>query len=152
MLRKIAFMLLVLALGLIMAVPAFADSPDFSPALYGDGEVWATKGVTALPAPNGHNEQSFDKLFVIVNSNNPGTQLPVAEAAPGNPNFNGGRWFTHTVEWTQAGFDAHGTVPILTSYEEVMIHYNLGHLEITQGSPNPGNPPDYFECPLLPVK
>ncbi len=151
MLRKIAFMMLVLTLGLIMAVPAFAGGkPNFTPQLWGDGELWGTKGVAALPAPNGHNDQSFDKLFVIINSNNPEGQLPVAEAAPGNPNYNGGRWFTHTVEWTQAGFNAHGTVPVLTSYEEVMHHYNLGHLDITPGSP--GSPPDYFECPLLPVK
>jgi len=79
-------------------------------------------------------------------------QLPVAEAAPGNPDYNGGRWFTHTVEWTQDGFDAHGTVPVLTSYEELVIHYILGHLEITQGPPDGGPPPPYFECPLLPVK
>lgn len=77
--------------------------------------------------------------------------MPVAEAAPGNPNYNGGRWFTHTVEWTQAGFDAHGTVPVLKSYGEVMLHYQLGHLTITPGSPD-GGPPPYFGCPLLPVK
>jgi hypothetical protein len=156
MLRKISLlMLLVLVFGLMIVGPASANpgQPNFGPAIYGDGEVWGTKGAAALPAPNEHNLQSFDKLFVVTNSNNPAGQLPVAEAAPGNPNFNGGRWFTHTVEWTQAGFDAHGTVPVLKSYADVMVHYNLGHLEITAGSPGgPGAPPDYFECPMLPVK
>lgn len=81
----------------------------------------------------------------VVNSNNPDGQLPVAEAAPGNPLYNGERWFTHEVTWTQAGFDAYGTVPVLMTYMDIMIHYDLGHLEIMPGSPGePGVPPDYF--------
>jgi hypothetical protein len=119
--------------------------------LWGDGQVWGTKAAAILPAPNDHNLQSFDKLFVITNSNNPMGQMPVAEAAPRNFNYNGGRWFTHTVEWTQAGFDDHGVVPVLTSYDDIMIHYNFGHLDIWPGSPE-GGPPPYFVCPLLPVK
>lgn len=153
MLRKISLVLMILVMALAIAGPAFADGPSFTPALYADDEVWATKGVTELPGITGNNEDSFDKLFVITNSNNPEGQLPVAEAAPGNPDFNGGRWYTHTAVWTQAGFDDHGTVPVLTSYEDVMLHASLGHLEITAGSPGgPGAPPDFFECPLLPVK
>jgi hypothetical protein len=128
-----------------------AQKPTFSPVLYGDGSVWGTKVVTVLPAPNpnARNQKSWDKFLVIVNSNNPGVQLPVAEAAPGNSAYNGGRWFTHTVVWTEAGFEDHVIVPILTSYDEVMLHESLGHLTVTAGSPGP---PMYFLCPLLPVK
>jgi hypothetical protein len=90
-------------------------------------------------------------LYVIINSNNTMGQLPVGEAAPGNPNYNGGRWFTHTVEWTEAGFDAHGDVPVLTSEVDIEEHEDLGHLVITPGS-FPNGPPVYFQCPLLPVK
>lgn len=163
MLRKVSLIMFVVVLSLIVAVPAFADQPDhvggglgnkapnFGERVYADGEAWGTKGTTTLPAPNGKNNQSFDKLFVIINSNNPEEQLPVGEAAPGNRDYNGGRWFTHTVEWTQAGFDAHGTVPVLKSYDDIMLHYGLGHLEIMEGSPA-GGPPAYFQCPLLPVK
>lgn len=155
MLRKLSILLLVLALSLVAVVPAFANpgQPNFGAALFGDGEEWGTKGAAALPAPNDNNLQSFDKLFVITNSNNPEEQLPVAEAAPGNPMYNGGRWFTHTVMWTESGFADHGTVPLLKSYDDIMTHYKLGHLTITPGSPGgPGAPPDYFECPMLPVK
>ena len=153
MIRKISLVLSVIALSLLFVVPALADpgQPNFSPGLYGDGKVWGTKGAAILPAPSGNNLASFDKLFVIVNSNNPMGQLPVAEAAPGNPDYNGGRWYTHTVEWTAAGFADHGIVPVLTSYAEIMVHYNLGHLSITPGSPV-GGPPAFFECPMLPVK
>ena len=31
---------------------ANAEQPNFMAALYGDGEVWGTKGTTSLPAPN----------------------------------------------------------------------------------------------------
>jgi len=152
--HRFALAVAVAALITTIAAPALANpgQPSFGEELYADGDVWGTKAAAQLPAPNDHNAQSFDKLFVITNSNNPATQLPVAEAAPGR-GFNGGRWATQTVTWTQAGFDAHGIVPILTSYEDVMTHYSLGHLTITAGSPGgPGTPPDYFLCPLLPVK
>jgi hypothetical protein len=151
MLRKLSFLALALALSLVAVVPALAASPNFSPAIYADGKAWGTKAVAVLPAPNEKNLQSFDKLFVITNSNNPEGQLPVSEAGPRNRAYNGGRWYTHTVMWTQTGFDAHGTVPVLKSYEEVMAHYQLGHLDIQAGSFE-GGPPAFFVCPLLPVK
>ena len=119
---------------------------------YADGQVWGTKFTTLLPPATEDNIQSFDPLFVITNSNNPMGQMPVSEAAPGNPDYNGGRWYVHTVMWTQAGLDAHGGVaPLLTSYGEVMFHYGLGHLTITPGS-FPGGPPTFFQCPLLPIQ
>lgn len=136
---------------LAFAAMANPGKPDFGPGLWADGEVWGTKGTTALPAPTEHNEQSFDKLFVIVNSNNPLPQMPVAEAAPGNVHYNGGRWLTYTAWWTDKGFEDHGTVPILTSYADLLVHYMLGHIEFEVGSPE-GGPPEYFQCPLLPVK
>lgn len=88
---------------------------------------------------------------MITNSNNPDPQLPVGEAGPGNPDYNGGRWYTHTVEWTPEGFAARGTVPILMSHDDIMLHAGLDHLEITPGTPGPP-PPPFFSCPLLPVK
>jgi hypothetical protein len=141
----------VLCAATLTTSAALADKPNFSEAIYADGVAWGTKDTTALPAPNEHNRQSFDALYVVTNSNNPEGQLPVSEAAPGNPNYNGGRWFTHTVEWTAEGFMAHGIVPVLMSFDDIQEHYYLGHLVITPGS-FPGGPPVYFQCPLLPVK
>lgn len=147
--------IILIATGLLLTVAQVASAnpgqPNFMPSLYGDGEVWGTKGTTTLPAPNEANRQSFDNLYVITNSNNPQGQLPVSEAAPGNTEYNGGRWFTHTVEWTADGFIAHGIVPILKSDEEIEHHHSLGHLVITPGS-FPNGPPVYFQCPLLPTK
>lgn len=148
--RKVVVLISVMAMALIAIGVASADpgKPSFIPMLYADGEVWGTKGAAALPAPNANNLQSFDKLFVIVNGVS--GQMPVAEAAPGNPNYNGGRWYTHTVEWTEDAVNA-GAVVLLTSYADVHAQFLDGNLTITAGSPGPP-PPDFFECPLLPVK
>ena len=153
MLRKVTLIVSVLALSLMVVGTASANpgKPDFSPRVYGDGVAWGTKGTTTLPAPNDNNVQSFDKLFVLTNGAE--GQLPVSEAAPGNPLYNGGRWFTQTVTWTAAGIAAHNPLPVLKSYDDIMHHAGLEHLSIEEGSPGgPGAPPDYFQCPLLPVK
>ena len=140
----------LIALALATSAFAWTQSPNFGAAIYGDGEVWGTKGNGDLPPPNERNQQSFDKLITILNSNNPGLQLPVAEAAPGNPACNGGRWATYVAMWTDEGFADHGTVPILTSNEEVQLHESLGHLAVAPGSD--GGPQVFFQCPLLPFK
>lgn len=141
---KLLIVPVVAVLALLVAVPASAapGEPDFGAAIYADGEAFGTKVVTTLPAPDG-NDQSFDELFVFTNA--PEDQLPVAEAAPG-PGYDGGRWITWTVTW-------HVDPPQapLTSNAQVMAAVEAGHLTIEQGSPE-GGPPDYFLCPLLPVK
>lgn len=131
--------------------------PDFSPQLWGDGEQWGTKVTGLIKNPN---ENSLDKLFVITNpitNELPDGTLPVSESTPGNPDYNGGRWWTHEAAWTQAGIDAHlSPPPLLTRYgpaddpESILFHEALGHIDITEGSPA-GGPPDYFRCPLLPL-
>ena len=152
MLRKTSLIMFVMALSLIVAVPAFADQPDsvggglgnkapnFSAGVYADGEAWGTKGTTTLPAPNENNQQSYDKIFVITNGAE--GQLPVGEAAPGNPNYTGGRWSVQVATWAD---DVPHDIMVLTSYEEVMFHASLGHLTIESAG-------FYFQCPLLPVK
>jgi hypothetical protein len=151
--QKTILTLTLLVLVFIAATTGLANrgKPNFGPALYADGEVWGTKGTTTLPPPNEHNLQSFDRLFVITNGS--AGQMAVGEAAPGNPNYNGGRWFTQTVMWTADGMDHYDdSVPVLMSYEEIEYNYDMGYLDITPGSPDPDAAPDYFQCPLLPVK
>jgi hypothetical protein len=141
----------LLLLVLLIAMPALAlpGKPFFTPHVYADGVAWGTKVTTILPAPKGNNEHSFDKFFVFTNGAE--GQLPVGEAGPRNPAYNGGRWETYTATWTEAGMMAHDPLPVLKSYAEIMIHEDLGHLLVVEGSPGPP-PPPYFQCPLLPVK
>lgn len=141
---------LLLLLVLLATVPVLAmpGKPEFHPHIYADGVAWGTKITTVLPAPKGDNLHSFDELFVFTNGAD--GQLLVGEAAPGNPAYNGGRWVTYTVTWTEEGMTAHDPLPVLMSYDEVMLHHSLGHLTVVKGSPA-GGPPPYFSCPLLPV-
>lgn len=139
MMRKLALIKMVLILmAWFIVFSVYAAGPDFfNPAIYADGEAWATKGVADLPPPNEHNHQSFDRLFSFTNGAS--GQLPVAEAAPGNPNYNGGRWDLQLVTWIIAN------PPVLTSYDEIEGYSEDGYLFITSGN-------SYFECPLLPLR
>lgn len=135
--KRIWIILTVVALLLVAAVPAFADAPNFGPAIYADGQAWGTKGLSELPGPNGRNNQSFDGLYMFGEDAVEG-QLAVAEAAPGNPQYNGGRWIAYAVEWI-------GTPELVTSYDQLSELEEAGLVEITSLN-------NYFECPLLPVK
>jgi hypothetical protein len=145
--RKLSLTLVIAVLALLVAVPVFAGGPSFGPEIYGDGKAWGTKGLGELPAPNENMKGSFDRLFVFTNGAD--GQLPLSEAAPRNPAYNGGRWWVIVATW-----DAPHEPVVLTSYSSEYVddpfysfefHYNLGHIEIEETS-------TYFECPLLPVK
>ena len=117
----------------VMAAPHEGAQPDFGIHIYADGTAWGSKATTELPAPNAHNMQSFDKLFV-----DDGSTVPVAEAAPGNPEYNGGRWSVYSITWNVAPYQ-------LYSYQEVMDAETAGDITLTSAN-------FYFQCPLLPVK
>ncbi len=142
MIRKAMLLLFIAVLAVVVATPVSAEGPTFDPAIYADGEVWATKAVGPIPGPNENNMQSYDKLFVITNGVD--GQMPVGEAAPGNPAYNGGRWYTHTVTWNVAP-------ELVTSYAQLHDLEMSGDVTVTAGSPS-GGPPPFFGCPLLPVK
>ena len=136
--RTIVFAVVaLLAIGLI-AAPASAarggvkGSPIIGDLIWADGELYGTILQNGLKF-NG-NESSYDKLFMV-----PG-QNPVAEAAPGNSDYNGGRWLPTPVEW--AG-DA--TPYELNSYEDVHAAAAAGDLIIGESDTGAA-----FLCPLIP--
>lgn len=134
------------AFGMLLLAPigtAMAGGPNFVAAIYGDDQVWGTKGTTDLPAPNNHNEQSFDGLFKFTNG--VAGQKPVSEAAPGNPLYNGGRWDAYTVTWNVTPY-------LITNYEDLLWAWCWGDVTITKGDPDAEGLPHYFQCPLLPAK
>ena len=134
--KKVFVLAWVVALLLVAVVPALAAGPNFNPAIYADDQAWGTKGNADLPAPTANNQQSFDGLFKFTNGVE--GQLPVGEAAPGNPAYNGGRWIEYNVTWV-------GTPELVTSYAQLQALEAAGAVTIVET----GN---YFQCPLLPVK
>ena len=134
----------LLLLVLLAAVPVLAapGKPDFGPHIYVDDVAFGTKAVTALPA-NEHNQHSFDNLYVFPQLSLE-EQLLVGDSKPGDTDYNGGRWKTFTVYWNV------DPVTELTSDAQIFTYEAMGLLTVTEGSFD-GGPPDYFECPLLPV-
>jgi len=130
--KRMLAITLALALLIITVIPAFAAGPNFGQAIYADGVAWGTKGNGDLPAPTDNNRQSFDGLYKFTNGVE--GQLAVAEAAPGNPAYNGGRWIEYSVTFN-------GEPELVTSYAQLQT------LDVT--IVETGN---YFQCPLLPVK
>ena len=140
--KKLFTLTIALALLIVTVIPAFAAGPTFGPAIYADGAVWSTKGNADLPAPNEHNRQSFDGLYKLVDDQGNPLQMPIAEAAPGNTAYNGGRWIEYFVTWND------GSTPPsepITSFEELDGYIQAGAVTVLES----GN---YFQCPLLPVK
>ena len=120
------------ALAIALTLLFVTAGPNFGAAIYADGVAWGTKGNSDLPAPTENNRQSFDGLYKFTNGVE--GQLPVAEAAPGNPAYNGGRWIEYFVTFN-------GDPELVTSYAQLQT------LDVT--IVETGN---YFQCPLLPTK
>ena len=140
---------LALGVGAMGSASALPGKPGFGAGIDGDGEVWGTKLTTPIPAPTG-NEQSFDVLVFVVEGPGrvvPPLQLPISEAAPGNPAYDGGRWISKTVTVEEP----------ITDYETFLAEQAAGTFSpFIDGAPLDGNGysirPAYFQCPLLPVK
>jgi hypothetical protein len=127
------------ALALGPTASTVAADPSNNPALpgrvYADGRTFATKDATDLPPPRDGNEHSFDEIYHFVNG--AAGQLDVAEAAPGERDFNGGRWSVTRVEWTI------DSPPVVRSDDE--IHALSDDIEVLEEGAR------YFECPLVPL-
>ena len=136
--KKLLALTIALTLLFVTAIPAFAAGPNFGEAIYADGVAWGTKGNGPLPAPTENNRQSFDGLYKFTNGVD--GQLAVAEAAPGNPAYNGGRWIEYFVTWNITPPDD----PI-TSFGDLYPYIQSGDVTVVESGA-------YFQCPLLPVK
>jgi len=145
---KLVVSLAMLSL-LALIVPNSADARGplrASAAIWSSGELYGTVGTPAVftDPPEG----TTDTLYNFGMSGLEG-QRAISAAAPGDRDFNGGRWSVVLVTFTDQGMAVHdpdgdGVVNFeLTSEEQVLDHMALGHLIL----------PDtdvYFECPMLP--
>lgn len=82
----------------------------------------------------GAPERSFDAIYVLGDG-----LMAVADAAPGDPGYNGGRWVVLPVTWN--------TAPVqLTSDEQVLAYAQAGWITIAS------TPVAKFECPVIPAQ
>ena len=126
---------LVGALGLVASLSVGTASAGGPPALsfYVDGVRYRTVGTPTDFTGTGAPASSFEEIYAL----GPGL-INVAEAAPGQPGFRGGRWMVLPVTWN--------TAPVqLTSNEQVAWYAANGW--ITIGT----TPVKEFECPVIRV-
>ena len=117
-------------------------------AIWVHDELYGTVATdTAFRSPPAH---STDIIYSFAGSGLEG-QRSVAEHAPGDRGYNGGRWNVMAVTFTEDGLAIHdmdgdGTVDFeLTNAEAVKQHEQWGHLTIEEAGV-------YFECPLRPQR
>jgi hypothetical protein len=147
--RSASSLSLAFAASLLAAAPVLTRAGGATKV---EGAIWANGALydtvltpTSFKAPPSH---SVDLLYNFGMSGLQG-QRSVSESAPGDPTYNGGRWWVQMVVFTAQGAAVHdpdgdGIVNFeLMSAAEVLQHAALGHLEIFDAGV-------YFECPLLP--
>ena len=124
------------ALGLLLAVtaaPAAAGNGPPHVAFYVDGTAYRTVGTPTDLSGTGAPATTFDTLYALgVNG-----LLDVAEAAPGDTDYNGGRWMRFPVTWNVTPYQ-------LFSEEEVLAAAAAGDLTIAS------EPDKEFVCPVIP--
>lgn len=111
--------------------------------IWANGKIYDTvvSGST-FKSPPAH---SVDLFFNFGMSGLTG-QRPVSDAAPGDKEYNGGRWWVQLVIFTDQGKAALGAggaiISELTSADEILDQEAMGNLTIM-----PTN--NYFSCPLV---
>lgn len=148
--RHLRTFLLVFTVVAILAVGSLASAQGAiviaENAIWANGELYGTVVTpTSFKNPPKH---STDIIYSFAMNELQG-QRSVSEAAPGDRDYNGGRWSVHFAFFTVLGetvHDADGDKIVdfeLTTAEQVLAHEALGHLEIVDAN-------FYFVCPLLP--
>jgi hypothetical protein len=134
----------VLAAGAVLLPAAAAQAGVSGAAFYVDGVAYRTVATPNDLSGTGAPAHSFDVIYDLG-----GHQLNVAQAAPGDADYNGGRWMVHAVSFP-SGYDdalAAGDLDgdhVLGSAEEVAAAIGAG-LAVD------GGVVASFTCPVIPL-
>ena len=143
-------LLLGLTLALSVSTSALAGGSGgvTGPAFYVDGALYRTVATPTDLSRTGAPPHSFDVIYALA-----GQPFNVAAAAPGDRDYNGGRWMVHAIAYTTswaatvAAHDANGSGD-LDSDAEVLA---------ALADPGPGGATDtgvvaQFVCPVIKLK
>lgn len=114
------------------------------------GRIWAndTLYTTNVVKPLDSRPKNEDRLY-FVHDGSQGLQAAVSETAPGDTDYNGGKW-THfnALVTDTAAYEANAP---LTNDADVLAA-DGDYLDVSLGRPDfEGAPPNYFLCPLTGV-
>jgi len=124
--KKLGAVLLLVGMGLAAAAVVYAGGPPGG-TIYAHDVAYRTVGTpTNLP-----NNGKFDTIYVLG-----GDLANVADAAPGDMEFNGGRWEVRPISWVKI------SPTQFTNAEQVAAAANSGDITI-------GDVVKRFECPMI---
>lgn len=140
---------LALSVGATAGVAAKSSNAKSFGRVFANDTLWRTNVVKKLdekPDPQ-------DVLYFVNDGSGP-AQTPspfVSETAPGDQDYNGGKWVTYSAEVVDA--DAFADVAPLTSESDVVSAADDGVIELSEGRATNDDgeafgPPAYFICPL----
>lgn len=141
--RRITGLALGAGISLAMIGVATAGAGGVTgPAFYVDGTLYRTVGTPTDFSGTGAPDHSFDTIYEFG-----GLQMNVAEAAPGDRDYNGGRWRVQVLDFTDYGaavstYDVNGSGNF-DSAEEVEAAI-AGGAATTSAGPS-------FSCPVIPM-
>jgi hypothetical protein len=116
--------------------------------VYANGDLWRTNVVRK-------SDEQFDPddALFFVHGGDPAAggdgplQPAVSESAPGDRDWNGGRWTHYGTEVVDRQTYEAEYRPI-TSESELRAAEDAGVVKVTKGRPFAGAPPNFFLCPL----
>jgi hypothetical protein len=128
--RRLSILAAAAALAVTAGVGSVAAGGPPAVGFYVDGALYRTIGTPTDLSGTGAPRHSFDVIYALG-----GNLVNVAEAKPGDRDYNGGRWLVTEVIWH--------TAPVqLTSAEQVLAADAAGDLSI-------GGVIRSFECPVI---
>lgn len=130
----------IVALALSVSAVA-AGGPPKPNAIYVNDVPYRTVGTPTDFSNTGAPAHSFDTIFLLDDGTNPAAKgfASVATAAPGDHDYNGGRWMVLDITWIN-------TPTQLTNEQAVLDAATAGDLTINW------DPIKYFECPVIPMR
>ena len=134
MFRRLATAATSAALLVTVAASAVAAGGPPSLSFYVDDARYRTVGTPTDSSGTGAPSFTYDKIYALGDG-----LINVAEAKPGDRDFNGGRWMVLPITWSA------GVTPVqLTNAEDVEAWADLGLLTIAT------TPARQFLCPVIP--
>ncbi len=119
----------------LAAGSTFAGNGPPHLGFYVDGQTYRTVGTPTDFFGTGAPESTFDRIYDLGGNG----LLNVAEAKPGDRDFNGGRWMVLPVTWNVTPYQ-------LTSAEDVLAAADNGELSIAS------SPVKEFFCPVIRIQ
>ena len=131
--RRIGIAVTTALLGAAVAVGTVSAGGPPGVGFYVDDHLYRTVGTPTDFSGTGAPAHSYDRIFALGNG-----LTNVAEAKPGDRDFNGGRWMVVPVDWQSVTPTQVTDADVLIALEEAgLIAF--------------GDPVKYFECPVIPL-